>query len=232
MMTLPEIITQLEACHFECEAGPLEMNIAFVELKQMAHNSESLRRAFGYFFPNELQLLKALVYMVHTSPVVVVNIGSGAGTSGLAFLETKDDVILHTIDITDASSPFGCLHAEREVFQAAGYGHLLNARWFQIHDDSKEVAKRWACGQADIVFIDGGHEYHEAVGDITGWLPHVRKGGYMAIHDYKKGNIPPTTDGPHPMVWEGVDKAVDELLLGKYDKIAQIESLIVFKIED
>lgn len=32
-MTLPEIITQLEACHFECEAGPLEMNVAFVELK-------------------------------------------------------------------------------------------------------------------------------------------------------------------------------------------------------
>lgn len=34
-MTLPEIIAQLEACRFECEAGPLEMNVAFVELKKM-----------------------------------------------------------------------------------------------------------------------------------------------------------------------------------------------------
>lgn len=196
----------------------------------MAHDSESLRKAFHYFYSQELQLLKALVYMVHTSPVVVVNIGSGAGTSGLAFLETKDDVILHTIDITDASSPFGCLHAEREVVRSAGMGHLWGKRWFQHHGDSKAFARTWE-EPASIVFVDGAHEYDDAAGDITGWLPRVRKGGYMAIHDYKKGNIPPTTDGPHPMVWEGVDSAVDELLLGRYDKIAQVESLIVFKVE-
>lgn len=39
-MTLPEIIAQLEACRFECEAGPLEMNVAFVELKKMATRQE------------------------------------------------------------------------------------------------------------------------------------------------------------------------------------------------
>lgn len=39
-MNLPEIIAQLEACHFECEAGPLEMNVAFVELKKMAYHQE------------------------------------------------------------------------------------------------------------------------------------------------------------------------------------------------
>lgn len=196
----------------------------------MAHDSESLRKAFGYFYPKELQLLKALVYMVKHSPVVVVNIGSGAGTSGLAFIETREDLILHTIDIQDANSPFGCLYAEREVFNAAGFGYLAGERWFQHHGDSKQVATWWT-EPADVILVDGAHEYDETVGDITGWLPHVRKGGYMAIHDYKKGNIPPTTDGPHPMVWEGVDSAVDELLLGRYDKIAQVESLIVFKVE-
>lgn len=39
-MILPEIIVQLEACRFECEAGPLEMNVAFVELKKMATRQE------------------------------------------------------------------------------------------------------------------------------------------------------------------------------------------------
>lgn len=196
----------------------------------MAHDSETLRKAFGYFYPNELQLLKALVYMVHTSPVVVVNIGAGSGTSGLAFIETKEDLILHTIDITDASSPFGCLYAEREVVRSAGMGHLWGIRWFQHHGDSKAFARTWK-EPCDVCFVDGGHEYEDAVGDITGWLPHVRRGGYMAIHDYKKGNIPPTADGPHPMVLEGVDQAVDELLIGRYDIMAQVESLIVFKVE-
>ena len=33
MKTLTDIIEQLELCKFECEAGPLEMNRAFIELK-------------------------------------------------------------------------------------------------------------------------------------------------------------------------------------------------------
>jgi hypothetical protein len=33
---LPAIIKQLKACGFECEAGPLEMNTAFIELERLA----------------------------------------------------------------------------------------------------------------------------------------------------------------------------------------------------
>jgi predicted O-methyltransferase YrrM len=196
----------------------------------MPHNSESLRRAFRYFYPNELPLLKALPYMVKHSPVVVVNIGSGAGTSGLAFLETRQDLILHTVDIQDANSPFGCLYAERDIVRAAGLGRLENVRWFQHHMDSKALAKQWT-EPVDCVFIDGDHEYEGATGDILGWLPHIREGGYIAVHDYRKGDILPVEDGPHPMVWDGVDKAVDELLRPNYDCIAHVESLIVFKVE-
>jgi hypothetical protein len=35
-MTLKEIVEQLESCSFECEAGSLESNIAFIELKKAA----------------------------------------------------------------------------------------------------------------------------------------------------------------------------------------------------
>lgn len=37
-MTLVEIIEQLESCNYECEAGTLSNNAAFVELKKMASN--------------------------------------------------------------------------------------------------------------------------------------------------------------------------------------------------
>jgi predicted DNA binding CopG/RHH family protein len=35
-MTLTEIIEQLESCNYECEAGRLENNVAWQELKKMA----------------------------------------------------------------------------------------------------------------------------------------------------------------------------------------------------
>lgn len=35
-MNLKQIVEQLESCNFECEAGPLENNVAFIELKRMA----------------------------------------------------------------------------------------------------------------------------------------------------------------------------------------------------
>jgi hypothetical protein len=82
----------------------------------------------------------------------------------------------------------------------------------------------------DMVFIDGDHSYEGCAGDITGWIPHIKPGGVLAIHDYKKGEIPPHPNGPHPMVWEGVDAAVDDLLIGKYDIIGRVDSLIAFRI--
>lgn len=194
----------------------------------MAHTSETLRDAFHYLYPNELPFLKSLPGMIEHSPCVVVNIGAGAGTSGLAFMESRRDIILHTVDIQDASSPFGCLQAEREVLEAAGYGHLRNIYWYQYHSDSKELAKRWFL-TIDILFIDGDHSYDGCAGDIRLWTGRVRKGGLIAVHDYRKGDLEANSDGPHPMAWPGVDRAVDELLVPYYKKIGHIDSLIVFR---
>jgi hypothetical protein len=201
----------------------------------MPHNSESLRADFKYMFPAELPFLKSLPGMIDHSPCTVVNIGAGSGTSGLAFLECRDDLVLHTVDIQNADSPFGCLYAEREVVKAAGMAHLWDVRWFQYHTDSKALAAQWNGAPVGVCFIDGSHEYEDCAGDILGWLPHIRRGGIMAVHDYKKGEIPTGpngyhADGPHPLVWEGVDQAVDELLVGKYSIIGRVDSLIAFRI--
>ena len=34
--TLDKIVNQLESCNYECEAGPLKNNIAFISLKKMS----------------------------------------------------------------------------------------------------------------------------------------------------------------------------------------------------
>lgn len=42
-MTLTEIVSQLKWCEYECCAGRLEDNVAFVELEKMAAEEEEYR---------------------------------------------------------------------------------------------------------------------------------------------------------------------------------------------
>ncbi len=41
-MTLTEIIEQLEWCDYQCEAGTLKNNVAFIQLKRMSEDDNSL----------------------------------------------------------------------------------------------------------------------------------------------------------------------------------------------
>lgn len=189
-----------------------------------------VQRSFHYLYPAELPALQSLVLSLPANPLVV-NIGAGAGTSGLAIMESRPDVYLVTIDITNESSPFGCLEGERQVMREAGYGDLLDVRWRQIHDDSKKVGAYWPITDLpdpDLVFIDGDHSYEGCKGDIEAWMPHLKVGGIMVVHDFLKEGIEADPDGPHPMPWPGVDQAVMELLIPNFPMIVHEKSLIAF----
>lgn len=202
-----------------------------------------IQKAFHYLYPAELPALQGLARQLPENPVVV-NIGSGAGTSGLAFLESRPDLYLVTIDIQDESSPFGCLEAERDVVERAGYGSTWQRRWWQIHADSKIVGKAWGksetfveyfgaswrLNKVHMVFIDGDHSYEGCKADIEAWMPNVRDGGILAIHDYRKGALEPDPNGPHPKPWPGVDSAVAELIAAEYEIVLHVDSLIAFRI--
>lgn len=41
MMTLKEIVAQLELCGYTCQAGPLENNVAFIELVKRAEAEDA-----------------------------------------------------------------------------------------------------------------------------------------------------------------------------------------------
>lgn len=210
--------------------------------------SEALRDSFKYLYRDELPALKELVRSLPDNPFVV-NIGAGAGTSGLAILESRSDVALLTIDVQDASSPHGCLEAERDVIERAGLSFTRGVSWFQTHASSIDVARYWrqaggfhirtarkdgynlAVDQVDMVFIDGNHSYEGCKADIEGWLPLIKIGGIIAVHDYRKELLAPDPDGPHPKAWDGVSQAVEELLIPSLPTVVFVSSLIAFRKE-
>jgi len=175
-------------------------------------SSSDVAKAFGYLTQNEVEILHELVSVFKYDPVVI-NIGAGAGTSGLALYESKY-IWLYTIDIQEESSPFGCLEGERNAFRNAGYGDS-QANHFQICGDSKDIGKKWS-GLVDIVFVDGDHSYTGCRGDIDAWLPHIKEGGIIAFHDYGSR-------------WADVKRAVDEVFSNPYKKADTIVSFIVSK---
>jgi predicted O-methyltransferase YrrM len=144
-------------------------------------------------------------------------------------LEARSDVSLTTVDIQASDSPFGCLYAEKAVVRDAGLSHRLS----QVHGDSKLVGAQWGGPKFDMVFIDGDHSYEGCKGDIEAWTPHLKRGGILAVHDYNKADAFANVTGkaPHPKVWDGVDRAVNELLIGTHPQIMLVRSLIAFRVE-
>lgn len=67
-----------------------------------------------------------------------------------------------------------------------------------IRMSSVEAAALYEDNSVDVVFIDAGHTYEDVKCDIISWKPKVKKGGYLAGHDFPEAH--------------GVVKAVEELL--------------------
>ena len=187
--------------------------------------SKIIRDRWGYLQAPELEALKQCI---DTLPFgsTCVNIGAGFGTSGLAFIESKNVDALFTVDKFrfEKDNGLGSLEVEERVFKEFGFDK--DYRYHSICGDSAEVGKVWQYFHCDIlkidmIFIDGDHSYEQCKADILAWLPNMKKGGIMSFHDY----------GPEDGL-QGVSTAVDEILVNKYEKIAHAKAFAAFRITD
>lgn len=55
--------------------------------------------------------------------------------------------------------------------------------------DSIEVSKNYENESLDFVFIDGSHLYNDVKNDIKAWKKKIKKGGFIAGHDYDNTNV-------------------------------------------
>ena len=169
----------------------------------------------GYLTRPEIDLMIILAQSLPANPVVI-NIGAGVGTSGMAFMEARQDLTLYTIDVNDHDNPYGGLMNERNAFEWSGF--LGAKRHHQIHDDSKKVGKRWRRGAVDCVFIDGDHTDEGVIGDIENWKPRIKDGGIMIFHDYFSP-------------FHGAVKWITDQYFQPDQEIGRADSVIAFRIE-
>lgn len=172
----------------------------------MLKHAKDCGSAFGYLRQSEIYALAALACILPDNPKVV-NIGAGTGTSGLAFMQARDDLELYTIEINE-SEPTGGLQNERNAFEKAGL--LGQKRHHQILGDSRKV--KWEHGPVDMVFIDGDKAYHL---DIAVWRPRIKEGGVIAFHDY---------GGP---MWPDIAAMIDREM-EDYEMFLHIDTVVAY----
>lgn len=164
-------------------------------------DSYELARWQGYLTESEVTALKELAGSLPPNPVLV-NIGAGAGTSTIAFLEERQDLIAFSIDLLTTQSEV----TTNEHLRLAEMG--LTHRVIKIWGDSKMVGKSWpSWWKVDCVFVDGDHTHDGLAGDILAWESLVKLGGVMVFHDYTRHHHPdvkPTVDEmmkPYKQLW-------------------------------
>ena len=74
---------------------------------------------------------------------------------------------------------------------------------------SIEAAELFPDDFLDFAFIDASHSYEDVKADILAWLPKIKKGGYIMMHDYG--------------LFEGVTRAANEIFGDEVIKFGEPE---------
>lgn len=173
--------------------------------------AHDLARWQGYLTEAEVDFLQDLTYALPPN-LIIVNIGAGAGTSTLSFLEARSDATVFSVDILLDEAPL----TTNEHLRLLEIEPEDAARVIRVWGDSKVVGAAWPY-KVDMVFVDGDHTRDGLQGDIDAWLPKVKVGGVMAFHDYTRKH------------WPDVKPVVDAAMVD-HERIDHVATTIAFKV--
>ncbi len=153
--------------------------------------------------------------MARETKGTIVEIGAAFGASSAVFLlHSANGVRLHSIDpfIVDSMRPFQASEekCKKNIQRILGiFKKSQKLKDWTVHKDySFNVVKNWN-EPIGLLFIDGDHVYDAVKKDFEDWLPHVRQGAYIMIHDSNK--TPGTPEETFNAGWPGPTKLASEL---------------------
>lgn len=112
-------------------------------------------------------------------PKVTMELGADYGFSAICLgISNPGDVF--TVDAFEGDPHTGFRNSEAQCRDNIARSGLQNV--FVIKGRFCDVAKDWNT-EIDILHIDGAHGYEDVKRDFETWLPHVRRGGVILLHD-------------------------------------------------
>ena len=121
---------------------------------------------------------------------VALEIGSylGASTAFLGFAALQKGGVVHAVDpwTNDAMGSEGTRDTFGEFRRnTQSFEHYIVAH----HGYSTDVHAREQRIPCDLLFIDGDHSYDAVVADLRCWLPSLKPGGILAMHDIDQPDV-------------------------------------------
>lgn len=112
----------------------------------------------------------------------VIEAGVRTGNSTACFLAAalERDGQVWSVDIAPAQVP--------ARWHDTPCWHFLQA------DDISEQAQAWLPGKCDVLFIDSSHQYGHTLAELALYVPRVRPGGVVLLHDTEWEQTGPTPD--------------------------------------
>lgn len=165
---------------------------------------------------NQLKGLKMLIDEYVNEKTIIVEIGSFAGVSSELFaLHCKE---LYCVDLWD---PYWEITDKQRTESAEfSFDKMIQnyENVYKVKKSSVEASKDFEDGSLDLVYIDAAHDYDSVKQDILTWLPKIKKGGFIAGHDYRYDpNI-------------GVYEAVNDIFVNDYKIISFPDSSFIITV--
>ena len=120
-------------------------------------------------------------------PEIIVELGVHYGDSYFTFCQACDELELNTqlygVDHWQGDKQAGFYGDDvfREVNEYNQEFHSQNSTFLRI--DFTEALKSFETSSIDLLHIDGSHEYQSVRNDFGNWLPKIKKGGMILLHD-------------------------------------------------
>jgi predicted O-methyltransferase YrrM len=144
----------------------------------------------------------------------IVEIGSylGASTAFMAYAASTKGGTVHAIDTWQNESMGG--EGLRDTFAEFHANTLPFAHFIQMHRGrSVDIAKKEAPIPCDMLFIDGDHHLEAVIADLRDWLPSLRPGGLLAMHDIDHPDVKQAFDTVIGARVDGDVQVVERLLM-------------------
>lgn len=145
---------------------------------------------------------------------VIVELGALAGRLTVAMAITRPDCRIYTVDRFHKESHIeqgGWVEPSRQNLEA----NLVEVKNVEIIEgDTYEVGFNWRGPAVGLLVHDAGHGYDEVCGDLRAWLPNMKAGGIICLHDFNNRLTP------------GVEKAAREIL-GEPDQVYWLTAVYI-----